>query len=278
MFVQVRLQLLLVGMLKIQAHLTQAGAAVLGEQHGLHDRLGDLVLILGHGHGDTERLPDLFRLAQDYLEDGAVHRIVLAVDHQGADSGRALAEPVHAALALLVAGRVPGQVVVNGGVEEFLQVDALGEAVGGHHEAWLVAITQGVDLFFPLGGVQLAGDAEHFVLLEKAPQGLGHIMGGGDIAAEDHWAETFFGELLELGDQVLEFRVVLVGEPVHLLEQALQVSLVFLKHGTGLNIVRRETGVRGTVEHCSFAGGFQFFQLFFLRQFRSVAGFTHGTL
>ena len=49
--------------------------------------------------------------------------------------GRALAEPVDPALALLVPGRVPGQVVVDDGVEVVLQVDALGQAVGRDQDA-----------------------------------------------------------------------------------------------------------------------------------------------
>ena len=42
----------------------------------------------------------------------------------------ALAEPVDPALALLVAGRVPRQVVVDDRLEVFLQVHAFGQAVG----------------------------------------------------------------------------------------------------------------------------------------------------
>ena len=57
--------------------------------------------------------------------------VVGAVDGDGAHDVGGLAEPVDAALALFVAGRVPGQVVVHDGLERVLQVDALGQAVGG---------------------------------------------------------------------------------------------------------------------------------------------------
>ena len=58
----------------------------------------------------------------------------LAVEGDGATTSALLAEAVDAALALLVAGRVPGQVVVDDGVEVVLQVDALGQAVGGDQD------------------------------------------------------------------------------------------------------------------------------------------------
>ena len=46
-----------------------------------------------------------------------------------------LAEAVDAAFALLMPGRVPRQVVVDDGVEELLEVDAFGQAIGGDEDA-----------------------------------------------------------------------------------------------------------------------------------------------
>ena len=69
-----------------------------------------------------------------------------------------LAEPVDAALALLVPGRVPGQVVVDDGLEVVLEVDALGQAVGGDQDrAPAVVAGQLRDPRLALGGRQGAG-------------------------------------------------------------------------------------------------------------------------
>ena len=46
-----------------------------------------------------------------------------------------LAIAVHASLSLLMARGVPGEVVVEDGVERFLEVDALREAIRGHEDA-----------------------------------------------------------------------------------------------------------------------------------------------
>ena len=74
---------------------------------------------------------DRLVLAEQHVEHDAVDPVVRAVEGDGAHGVGALAEAVDAALALLVAGRVPGQVVVDDGVEAVLEVDALGQAVGG---------------------------------------------------------------------------------------------------------------------------------------------------
>ena len=89
----------------------------------------------GHGHGDAGGLADGLVLAQQDVEDDAVDLVVRAVEGDRADDVLGLAEPVDAALALLVAGGVPRQVVVHDGVELLLQVHALGQAVGGDEHA-----------------------------------------------------------------------------------------------------------------------------------------------
>ena len=69
-------------------------------------------------------------LAEQHVQDDAVDAVVGAVEGDRPDDAGALAEPVDAAFALLVAGRVPGQVVVDDGLEVLLQVHALRQAVG----------------------------------------------------------------------------------------------------------------------------------------------------
>ena len=73
-------------------------------------------------------------LADEDVEDDAVDAVVLAVEGDGADDVARLAEAVDAAFALFVAGGVPGEVVVDDGVEVVLEVDAFGQAVGGDQD------------------------------------------------------------------------------------------------------------------------------------------------
>jgi hypothetical protein len=61
---------------------------------------------------------------QDDVEHKAIDRVVLPVEHGAAHSGLA-GQSGPRAFALFVAGGVPGQVVVDDGGEEVLQVDAL---------------------------------------------------------------------------------------------------------------------------------------------------------
>ena len=99
----------------------------------------------------------------------------------------ALAEPVDPAFALLVAGRVPRQVVVDDGLEVFLQVHAFGQAVGRdqHRPPRLVA-GQVPDPRFALVGRKHAGDGGDRVGgAEALGQVLGDVFGGVDEPAED---------------------------------------------------------------------------------------------
>lgn len=62
--------------------------------------------------------------ADEYFEDLAVDAVVGPVQSDDLDLGALLAEPVDPAFALVVACRVPGQVVVDDRVEVVLEVDA----------------------------------------------------------------------------------------------------------------------------------------------------------
>ena len=87
-------------------------------------------------------------LAEDDIEHGAVDRAVRREHHDRSDELGRLAEAVDPSLALLVPGRVPRQVVVDDGVEELLEVDAFGQAVGGDEDA--------LDLLFLVAGAMSA--------------------------------------------------------------------------------------------------------------------------
>ena len=138
------------------------------------------------------------RLAQDDLEHGAVHRVVDAVEQRGAHRRARLTEAVHPAFALLVARRVPREVVVDDGVEVLLQVDALRQAVGGdEHPAALgradprhalLALVRG-----HLAGHRVDGDAR------QAPAEVaGHVVGRRDEAAEHHHVEPGLDQLRDV--------------------------------------------------------------------------------
>ena len=116
-------------------------AGCVAQQQAFEDGLDDVVAAVGDRDGDAERLADLLVLAQQHVQHDPVDAVVGAVERDRADDGGALAEPVHAAFALLVPGRVPGQVVVDHGLEAVLQVHALGQAVGRdqHRTPGLVA-------------------------------------------------------------------------------------------------------------------------------------------
>ena len=139
----------------------ELGAGVLHEQPFAEHLLDDLG-VHGHGDVDAELVTDASVLAEEHLEDEAIDGVVFAIIGQGADGLAALAIAVDAALALLVAGGVPGEVVVDHGVEEVLEVDALGEAVGADEDAAGVLLE---------GGIQV-GDVGVVVLVVVQAHGL----------------------------------------------------------------------------------------------------------
>ena len=168
----------------LEGELLAGGVA---QQQAFEDRLHHVVAAVGTGTEIPSGLADLLVLAEQHVEDDAVDAVVGAVEDDGADDAGALAEPVDAALALLVPGRVPGQVVVDDGVEVLLQVDALGQAVGGdQHRALARVAGQVADPGFPLVRRQDAGDGgDRVVGAEALGQVLGDVLGGGDEPAED---------------------------------------------------------------------------------------------
>ena len=97
-------------------------------------------------------------LADEDVEDHAVDRVVGAVVRDGPHLALLLPEPVHPALALLVARGVPCQVVVQDGIEVFLEVDAFRQAVGADEHEPAAVGGEGIDARFAFGGGKPAGD------------------------------------------------------------------------------------------------------------------------
>ncbi len=128
------------------------------EQRALEQRLGDLLAGTGHRDGDAEVALDALVLADQHIEDHAVDRVVGAVVGDDAHLRLLLPEAVHPAFALLVARGVPGQVVVQHGVEVLLEVDAFRQAVGADEHILTGLGDQRRDARFALGGRQQPGD------------------------------------------------------------------------------------------------------------------------
>ena len=82
-----------------------------------------------HRNGDAEVALDVFVLSDQDIEDHTVDRIVAAVVGDDPNLLLFLTETINAAFTLLVAGGVPGQVVVKYGIEMLLKVDALRKTV-----------------------------------------------------------------------------------------------------------------------------------------------------
>ena len=88
----------------------------------------------------------------------------------------------------------------------FLQVDALGQAVGGDEHVRAVALGEFGDPAFTFGRWQLAGDGDdvHAVLrgAERGGEVLGDVVGGVDEAAEHDRAVAVVEQRLDLlGDR-----------------------------------------------------------------------------
>ena len=105
------------------------------EEQGLGDRIDDALRVFGERNVDSGGALDLAHLAQENIEDDAVDGVVGAVEQTRFDFGGHLAETVYPALALLQAVWIPGQIVVQDGSEELLQVDSFAEAVRGNEDA-----------------------------------------------------------------------------------------------------------------------------------------------
>ena len=102
------------------------------------------------------RLIFLF-VAEDRTLDGQS----LFHSRDDSDGARAVPEAVHPALALLVAGGVPGEVVVQDRIEVLLEVDAFGEAVGAHEHEPAAPGGEPGDALLALGVRKPAGEGRH---------------------------------------------------------------------------------------------------------------------
>ncbi len=174
-------------------HSARLDLAVGVEQQRLGDGVDDALRVFGEGHVDAGGPLDLPHLAQQHVEHDAVDGVVGAVEQTRLDLGRHLPKAVDAPLALLQPVGVPGQVVVQHGGEVLLQVDAFAQTVGGdqHAQGRLAHL---FDALFAQVVGQFAGDDLQIELgefrLQRRRQLLAHVVGRGDVAAEDDRVET----------------------------------------------------------------------------------------
>ena len=93
-------------------------------------------------------------------------------------------------------------------IEAFLEIDALGKAVG-RDEDTLVVLSQQINPSPPFVRRKLTGDAHHLPTLEPLTQRPRHGLRGCDVAAEDHRAESLVQQGLKVLYQRLQLGVAL---------------------------------------------------------------------
>jgi hypothetical protein len=76
--------------------------------------------------------------AQQDINDHTINFVVKPVVADGHHFGRDLTIAINAAFALFETIRIPGQIIVNGGIVAFVKVDPLGDAIGGNQDALLI--------------------------------------------------------------------------------------------------------------------------------------------
>ncbi|MDT4830408.1 hypothetical protein FQZ97_638710 [compost metagenome] len=191
----------LLGFTEIETGLRRCHAAAAApHERGLDQGLVDAGFVLREGHQHAQFLLDGFALAQDDVEHKTIDRVVLPVEHGATDFVGLLAKTVNAAFALLMACRVPGQIVMDDGGEQMLQVDAFGKTVGGDQDALLgiLQVFHALPAFF---GCEFAGDGIDSGLGESGLEVFGHVMGGGDVAAEHHRVVAILHQKVNMPDE-----------------------------------------------------------------------------
>jgi hypothetical protein len=87
---------------------------------------------------------------QDF-EDHTVYGIVSPIVSDTTDLGFVLTETVYPALALLVAGRIPSQIIMQYSVEMLLEINALCQAIGADENILTRFCRQICNASFPFG-------------------------------------------------------------------------------------------------------------------------------
>src|SRR5262249_9154941 len=108
---------------------------------------------------------------------------------------------------------VPGKVVVDDGVEVLLEVDSLGEAVGGDEDA-LLGLAEREHALLSLCGGKLARDGLYADAFELRAERVGEVVRRRNEAAEDDWVVAVCDELCDQFDAFDELWVARIRECV----------------------------------------------------------------
>ena len=145
------------------------------------------------------------------VQNDAVDLVVRRRSSAPARSVRSVSEPVDTALALLMSGRIPGEVIVDHRLEVLLEVDTFRQTVGRDKD---VSPRLGREFVDALHLVHWAGECRSLMQRRCSSRGvaqmLGDVVRGVDELAEDDrvqalWANNSF----DLGRQQRELGVVL---------------------------------------------------------------------
>ncbi|OQA94684.1 MAG: hypothetical protein BWY25_02702 [Chloroflexi bacterium ADurb.Bin222] len=173
---------------EIKGQLAGVGPPVAAQEQGVQHGLGHTFTLLRDRHVRAEGFVNFAGLVEQHIQHHAIHRIIRAVVADDLNLPGWLAVAVHAALALFQAVGIPGQVVVDGGGELLLQIDALRKTIGSHQHARTVGVylgDAGAAFLIPLP----AGDANHLgggVLFgQPLAQSFSNVLSGRHIATPD---------------------------------------------------------------------------------------------
>src|SRR5690625_6654773 len=96
-----------------QIHGLCLATVVASHQGSAHQRLIDASIVFGHGHQYPQLSLDGFAFTQDYIENKAIYRVVLTIEHGTTHFAGLLAKAVYPSLPLLMAGPGPCQIVMQ---------------------------------------------------------------------------------------------------------------------------------------------------------------------
>ena len=194
-----------------QHRLSRSGLAA--QEQSLEDRFNDVFRIHGHGHRNAQGAANLAMLAKEHVEHDAVDTIIQPVvgDHMDLLAGLAIA--IDPAFALLVAGWVPGEIIVEDSIEMLLQVDALAQAVSANQDMFGGA-GQCQNALFTFNRRQQSGNSGYFDILTSVPENSGNVFCCWYESTEDNGTEAGFQQGRDDGDSLLELGISLALQRV----------------------------------------------------------------
>lgn len=155
----------------------------------VHKEFGQPALIFGDGDIGPQLASDLVRLLDQDGDHFSVDGVIASVQAHHSDARARLAKAVDAPFTLLETVWVPGQVVVEDSVEQFLEVDALAETICRDQDTlWILSeLTHALVPLFVAEAASDAGDAEiRKFCVERWAEQLGNVFGGVDKEAPDN--------------------------------------------------------------------------------------------